>query len=452
MRCSGAPLRLKATITPSKLAGEVLVPASKSHTIRALLIATLAEGESRIVNPLDSADTRACLAACRALGAEIVEIPAAAEPGELVVRGVAGRLRIPEAPIDVMNSGTTLYLAAGVAAAGRGEIVLDGDRQTRSRPIQPLIESIGRLGAEARSLNGNGCAPVSIRGPLKGGRTSIEAHTSQYLSSLLLACPLAETDSQIDVLLLNEQPYAEMTLRWLDEQGISYRNEGFTRFVVKGRQRYRSFVKAVPGDFSSATFFACAAAITGSRVTLRGLDLSDSQGDKAVLSMLERMGCRVEARGDGILVSGPGGEARAGLRGADLDLNATPDALPALAATACFASGTTRLLNVPQARLKETDRISVMREELGKMGARIRELPDGLVIEGRPAGTGESLSGAEVSGHDDHRVVMALAIAGLGARGTTVIDSAEAARVTFPSFFQEVERLREREGSAAGGR
>ena len=471
---------MDVSIRPGRLHGEVTIPASKSHTIRALIIATLAEGESRIRHPLDSGDARACIEACRALGAEIEErwaesevrgVPAAENGGveggrtggapparagsaaaarfggaapsgelaEIVVRGTGGRIAAPSRAIDVVNSGTTLYLAAGAAALGTSEITFDGDRQIRARPIQPLLDSLTRLGASARSLKHNGCAPVAIRGPLYGGLTALEAHTSQYLSSLLMACPLAEGDSEIDVPLLNERPYVEMTLRWLDEQGIRHRNEGFRRFFIPGRQHYAAFNRAVPGDFSSATFFLCAAAITGSTLTLRGLDMRDAQGDKEVVNILARMGCRVEIDEESITISGPGaGGSR--LVGCEIDLNAIPDALPALAVTACCAEGTTRLVNVPQARLKETDRIAVMHEELRKMGASIEELPDGLLIEG--FGPDAKLHGAHVNGHDDHRVVMALAVAGLAASGETVIAAAEAAAVTFPGFFSVLESAR----------
>ena len=427
--------KVKVTIGPGSLRGSLLIPASKSHTIRALLIATMAHGESVIRNPLDSADTRSCIDACRALGARIAESPADAakgRPGEMRVTGTGGRIVAPARAIDVGNSGTTLYLAAGVAALGAGPITLTGDHQIQARPFAPLLAALADLGAAATAHRGNGRAPATITGPLSGGRTTIECTTSQYLSSLLLAAPLALGTSEIDVPLLNERPYAEMTLRWLDEQGVQYRNVGFKRFEVDGGQHYKPFDRAMPGDFSSATFFLCAAALTGSTLTLEGLDMEDSQGDKEVVQILERMGCIAEVNGAGLTIHGPGsGPNRApSLRGCDIDLNSMPDALPALAVTGCFAEGTTRLLNVPQAREKETDRIAVMHRELEKMGAHVRELPDGLVIEGSP------LHGARVDGHGDHRVVMALAIAGLGASGTTEIEGSEAASVTFPSFFE----------------
>jgi len=338
------------------------------------------------------------------------------------VTGTGGKLATPSDVLDVGNSGTTLYVTLGTAALGRGWSVFTGDAQTRSRPAGALLDALLVLGADAFSTRGNGCAPIAIRGPLRGGRVAIECPTSQYLTSLLLNCPLGEGETTIEVPLLHEQPYVEMTLGWLDRQGVRYEREGFKRFRVPGGQVYNPFDRAIPGDFSSATFFLCAAAITGADVTLLGLDREDTQGDKAVLDYLAAMGAQVEWLPEGVRVRG--GE----LKGGEFDLNATPDALPAMAVAACFASGVTRLVNVPQARIKETDRLAVMHQELAKMGARVMELPDGLVIRGG------GLRGAVVDGHADHRVVMALAVAGLAAEGRTEITTAEAAAVTFPNF------------------
>jgi 3-phosphoshikimate 1-carboxyvinyltransferase len=413
---------MKLIVQPGQLSGEVEVPASKSHTIRAVIIAALAPGKSTIIDPLDSADTRSALDAARAFGAAV-------ETGkDWCITGAGKKPKIPEDVIDVKNSGTTLRLGLGIAALCDGATVFTGDFQIRRRPVQPLLDAYRMLGADGFTTRGNGCAPVVMRGPMRGGRTEIKAVTSQYLSSLLIATPLAVTDTEISVPLLNEAPYAEMTLAWLDTQGIRYEREGLKLFRMRGGQSYTPFERRIAGDFSSATFFLCAAATTGSPILLRGLDMGDVQGDKAVVGMLQAMGADIETLPGGVKIRGRG------LRGADLDLNSTPDALPAFAVAACFAEGETRLLNVPQARLKETDRIAVMAAELKKMGADVMELEDGLVIQGR------ALRGARVSGHHDHRVVMALAVAGLAARGTTTIDTAEAMGVTFPDFVEKMTR------------
>ena len=421
---------MEKTIRPARAAGTVRIPGSKSHTIRALIIASLADGESTILNPLESSDTRACLTACRSLGAEIIE-----NADGWMVRGTAGRPATPENIVDVGNSGTTLYLLSSIAALQDNWVVFTGDGQIRSRPAEPLLKSLEDLGAKTISTRNNGRAPYLVGGRLSGGMTTISCPTSQYLSSLLLAAPLASGDTEINVSLLNERPYAEMTLSWLDSRNIRDENDNFRRITVTGNQGYTPFKRSIPGDFSSATFFFCAAAVCGSSLTVEGLDFSDAQGDKAVVDILEQLGCRTEKTAGGVTIHG------GDLTGCDLDLNATPDALPALAVTACFAQGTTRLTNVPQARLKETDRITVMREELSKMGAQVEELSDGLIVHGGPAGSKPALKGARVDGRGDHRIVMALSIGALAAKGETVIDGAEAVEVTFPDFFTLLESL-----------
>jgi 3-phosphoshikimate 1-carboxyvinyltransferase len=411
---------MRIIVEPSSLSGEVQIPASKSHAIRAAFIASLAEGRSEILDPLQSEDTDAALDACRALGAEV----SVEEGRRWVVDGVSGQAVTPDDVINVANSGVTLRVGVGVASLAPGCTVFTGDEQIRARPIGPLLAALNQLGAEAFSTRDNGRAPVVIRGPLCGGRCSLESPTSQYLTSLLICSPLAQGDVEIEVLSLNERPYVSMTLDWLDRQGIQYEHRGLEWFRIPGGQAYRPFQRQVPADFSSATFFLCAAAITPSDLMLRGLDMNDSQGDKDVVGMLRQMGADIEVSEDGIRVRG------GNLHGGEFDLNATPDALPSLAVVAAVAEGTTKLLNVPQARLKETDRLAATACELGKMGALIEELPDGLVIHG----TG--LHGASVGGHRDHRMVMALAVAGLVAEGRTEIDTAEAASVTFPTFFE----------------
>ena len=378
----------------STLRGEVDIPGSKSHTIRAVAIAALAEGESVIRQPLESKDAEACVAAYRAFGAEM-----ALTPEFWRVQGIGGEVRTPENVIDVGNSGTSLRIAMGSAALLRaGAAVLTGDAQIRKRPGGPLAKALTELGARVRATRDNGCAPFVVEGRLRGGRTSLEAVTSQYLSSLLMAAPLGDGDTEIEVTVLNEAPYVLMTLDWLERQGIAVEHHGLRSFRVPGGQRYAPFDRRIPGDFSSATFFLAAGALEGNDVLCRGLDMDDVQGDKAVVDYLRAMGAEVVDEAQGIRVRAKS------LKGAELDLNATPDALPMMAVAGCLAEGTTRLVNVPQARLKETDRIAVMRQELTKLGARVEELPDGLVVHQ------SDLHGGEVDGHDDHRVVMALAV------------------------------------------
>ncbi|NSW92844.1 MAG: 3-phosphoshikimate 1-carboxyvinyltransferase [Firmicutes bacterium] len=395
----------------------VRIPGSKSHTIRALFIASLADGKSDILKPLVSEDALSAVRACKSFGAQID-----VNEDNFIVQGFKSSPQTPEDIVNVGNSGTTLRLGLSVAALAEGYTVFTGDGQIRKRPVGPLVEAINNLGATAFTTRNNGMAPVVIKGRMKGGKTEIDAYTSQFLSSLLISCPLLEKDTEINITRLNEVPYIEMTLWWLDKQGIKYENNGFKRIYIYGGQEYKGFKISIPGDFSSATFFMVLAAISGDEIVLENLDMTDPQGDKLVLSILENMGAKVTYDGNLIIIKGDK------LKGMEIDMNSIPDALPAMAVAGCFAHGETRLVNVPQARLKETDRISVMCRELKKMGADISELPDGLVIRK------SRLKGCEVDGHYDHRVVMALAVAGLNAEGTTIISTAEAMNVTFPEF------------------
>jgi 3-phosphoshikimate 1-carboxyvinyltransferase len=410
----------------SRLRGDVSIPGSKSHTIRAVAIASLAAGESRIEAPLDSGDARSAIRAFTALGARIE-----CQPDVWIVQGTGGELRTPDDVIDVANSGTTLNIALGSAALVRkGLTCLTGDHQICQRPSGPLIASLNDLGAWAESSRGNGCSPIVVRGRLKGGKTSIECRSSQYLTSLLMNCPLADGDTTIQVSLLFEQPYVEMTLDWLARQNIKLDRDGLREFRVPGRQNYKAFKRRIPADFSSATFFLCAGVLGDNEVTVQGLDMNDPQGDKAVVDYLRQMGARIEVLPDGGIRVQPGD-----LKGCRIDLNATPDALPMMAVVGCFAEGKTTLANVANARIKETDRITTMRQELSRLGAKITEQPDGLVIEQ------SKLTGTEVDGHSDHRIAMALAVAGCSIPGQTVVRTAESATVTFPTFMDCMRRL-----------
>jgi 3-phosphoshikimate 1-carboxyvinyltransferase len=404
-------------VKPSSLGGTVSIPGSKSHTIRALVFGLLAGGESSIEYPLDSSDTRSCMNMVRKFGARVEICDTLWN-----VSGTGGALSVPDDVVDVGNSGTSLYLGLGIASLIEGFTVFTGDHQIRSRPAEGLLAAINGLGATAFSTRSNGMPPIAIKGKIAGGETEIRAITSQFLTSLLIAAPLAAGDCILRVPLLNEKPYVGMTLGWLDRLGIRYSNENYERFKIPGGQKYPSFREYIPADFSSATFFLVAAAVTGSELTLKGLDFSDTQGDKEVVNILKTMGADIRVGGKEITIRG------GPLKGGTFDLNAMPDSLPALAVAACFAEGETRLVNVAQARLKETDRIRVMREELVKMGADISEEPDGLVIRGR------SLRGCRVSGRHDHRIAMALSVAGLAAKGETRVETAESVSVTFPNF------------------
>jgi len=445
---------MKVRINPHRFSGSVKIPASKSHTIRQILIASLADGVSEIKYPLDSLDTRSCAAACRAFGAEITEHRApdpdnpnpADEKGEkLISWKVTGNSAFKKGDshlfhIDVGNSGTTLYLALAVAGLQTGPVEFTGDEQIKRRSAAPLLEALAGLGVFCES--NNGCAPITIKGPWKGGKVSLPCPTSQYLSALLIASPLAPAGvvTEIEVPLLNERPYIEMTLSYLRAHGIIFKvSPNFSHFVISGGSSWKPFSSSVPGDFSSAAFPAAAAAITGGPVTLLGLDLRDTQGDKFFLEMLKSMGCEVQWNEKG--ENGPSCTvSRNGpLRGGTFDLNETPDLLPAAAVTAAFAQGDTALVNVAHARIKETDRIAAMAEELAKLGVKCTERPDGLVIHGKALSPQkEALSPPRfpvIDSRGDHRIVMAFAAAALGSSVPIEITQVESAAVTYPGFL-----------------
>jgi len=411
---------MELKVEKSRLSGDIVIPASKSHTIRAVAIASLAQGKSTIQNPLVSNDTQVAVDCYRALGAEIDTT----NPKLWKVTGTAGQITTPQQTIDVGNSGTTLRIALGSSAlmpAGQS-VTFTGDEQIQSRPLGPLMQSLRELGAKCKSVTNNDKAPIEITGQLKGGKTTIACATSQYLSSLLLCTPLAEQNTEIEVSLLNEPGYVQMTLDWLDRQEIEYENKQMRRFKIKGGQSYKGFDATIPADFSSATFFLCAAALTGKKVTLQGLDFADSQPDKAIVDYLKAMGANINIGPDSVTIKA------APLKGVEIDMNQTPDALPAMAVTAAFAKGTTRLVNVAQARGKETDRIKCMALELKKMGIDVEELADGLIIRHSEP------KAAKLHGWADHRIVMGLSLAGLNLEGQCIIDTAEAISVTFPEY------------------
>lgn len=403
----------------STLSGEILIPASKSHTIRAVAMAAMAEGRSVLHNPLHSADALAALNAARILGAKIVE-----EDNKWIIDGNAGQIHAAASFIDVANSGTTLRIFTALAALSRQSITFDGDSSIRTRPMKSLHSALKKLGAKVKSMEHK--CPFTVTGPVRGGKTKVDGISSQFLTALLFAAPLAENDTEIEVENLNEKPYIDITLDWLRAQNIQFAQRGYDWYKVKGGQKYKAFERQIPADFSSAAFALCAAAITQSGLLIKGLDFEDHQGDKRIFDYLGSMGMQMQHEADGIRVIG------GNLTGIEIDMNDTPDALPAMAVAGCFAKGVTKLKNVAQARLKECDRIRAMAVELRKMGAKIEELEDGLIIEQ------SELSGAEVHGYDDHRMVMALSVAGMASRGKTIIDTAESTEVTYPSFLKDM--------------
>jgi 3-phosphoshikimate 1-carboxyvinyltransferase len=406
------------------LSGKITIPPSKSHTIRGVIFGTLADGVSTLKNPLEAQDTRSCVACCTLLGAKITR-------GKTwKIHGMDGEITIPEEPLFVGNSGTTLGNLLAVSCLGDKAVTLDGDESIRHRPFMSLVDALSSLGATVSSRDNSGMCPITVKGPLKGGEATVDGITSIYTTPLLVAGPLLDASTVITLTPpINEKGYIEMTMSWLDALGCPYNNEEFKRITIEGGQRYREFTRTIPGDASSAAFPLCAAVVTSSEITVHGLDLNDPQGDKAIITYLKRMGAEIEERNDAIIIH------PSTLTGTTIDLTDTPDLLPILCVVGCVAEGTTVLKNIQVTRMKETDRVTVMIEELSKMGGKITEKGNELQIKK------SSLTGAQVQGYNDHRVVMALTVAGMAAQGTTVVDSAESASVTYPSFVESMKQL-----------
>jgi len=408
-----------------EISGKTTVPSSKSHTIRGFIFASLADKKSILHNALESEDTKATINACNSLGAEIKKF----DKGEFEIAGFDSYPKVGKTEINTLNSGTTTNFITSVAALANNKIVIDGDESIRRRPIEPLLSALRNLGAHASSLKKNGCPPIEVKGRMKGGKTTLDCKSSQYLSSLLMCCPLLQQDTEIEIINCCETPYIEMTLKWLDELNIKYRNKDFNEVLIHGNQKYSSFEKTIPSDWSSATFLIASAAMIGNNVTIRELDPNDSQADRYVLDYLHNMGAEIKVEGKNITIT------KSRLHGCELDLNNTPDALPTMAVLGCYAEGTTILKNVAHARIKETDRIKVMTEELSKMDANIEETDDGMIIQQ------SQLKGVKLGGYYDHRIVMALSLAGMIADGRTEIDTAEAIKITFPNYVDIMKNL-----------
>jgi 3-phosphoshikimate 1-carboxyvinyltransferase len=414
---------MKIKVCKSILNGELAVPGSKSHTIRAIAAALMAEGISIVRAPLDSADTRSMLEAAKLLGAKVCE-----HLDRWEITGTGGKVAVPGQVIDMGNSGTGLRILSGIAGTADGKITFDGDASLRSRPMGQLTDALNNLGVKVETLGGK--CPVSLQGPLRGGKTEVVGTSSQFLTALLFACPFAKNDTEIFPVDLQEKPYVEITLGWLKRLGVEFEAApDMSYFKVPCGQKFKAFDWTIPADFSTAAFPLGAGAIAGGEIRIKNLDFNDLQGDKAVFDFVEQFGAKIERSAEYTRVSS--GE----LHAVKLDLNSTPDALPLLAVVAACAEGTSRFFNVAQARIKETDRIACMTCELRKMGIEVQELPDGMIIHGG------KLRGAELESYDDHRIVMALTVAALAADGESVINDAESAAVTYPDFIADFKAL-----------
>ncbi|MBN1455392.1 MAG: 3-phosphoshikimate 1-carboxyvinyltransferase [Methanomicrobia archaeon] len=428
---------MNARVRRSTIEGEGIAPPSKSYTHRAITIAALAK-RSELYFPLLSGDTEATMAAARALGA-VVELVRDAPIPKLTIGGVDGQPATPADVLNAENSGTTLRFFTAVASLCAGITVLTGDESLRKRPNGALLSALTDLGAEAISTKGDGTAPLVVRGPLKGGKTTFNAsQSSQFVSALLITAPLVEHDSYILATNLSSVPYMRMTTEVLRQAGVEIPcscPEGSRdyAFQVKGGQAYTLPEYTVPGDFSSASYLLAAAALSNSRVKVRNL-FPSAQGDSRIVTLLEAMGASLHwDRSAGVVeVSGTDSS---GLRAITVDMCENPDLVPTIAVLAAVAAGTTDISGVAHLRFKETDRLRFLTEELRKLGVRITEKEDGLSIQGT---NNKPLKAAAVYAHDDHRLAMALVIAALAARGDSEVKGVDSVTISYPSFFRDL--------------
>jgi len=410
------------------LAGEVSAPPSKAYTHRMLIAALLANGTSKISNPLVSDDTKATLRAVKALGAETELLENC-----WTIRG-AELLKTPKNPINCGESGATLRFMIPVAALASGSTIFTFGSSLERRPIAPLLKSLKQLGAESNLQLKEGTSLVRVHGGgIRGGKTAIRGDiSSQFISGLLFACPKAKEDTEIAVTTpLESKSYVQMTMEILTKHGIKISaSNDFTQLKIPSNQNYNPCNHEVPGDFSSAAFLLAAASVTSSRVKVKNLDYHSIQGDRAILDILEKMGSKVRADDKSIEVEG--GQ----LNAVDVDAKDIPDLVPVCAVLSCYAKGTSKIYNAKRLRYKESDRLSSLHAELKKMGAEIQVKEDSLIIRGPCA-----MHGATINSHNDHRIAMACAIAALEAAGETKIQNSECINKSYPKFFNDLRSL-----------
>lgn len=403
-----------------ELNGRVSPPPSKSHTHRAFFLASMADGTSRVSNALMSADTRATLKACIAMGAEVDEDGLA-----MVING--GRLQTP-GHVDAENSGTTMRIFAGICSMFDGETVIDGDESLRKRPMGPLLEALEVNGAVCSS--NNGLPPVTVRGPNHGGKVSIDGSvSSQFITSLLMVSPMLENDSEVTVKgSMVSAPYLDVTTHMMRLFGADVSKDGNV-FRIKGGTGYRPHDYMVPADFSSAAFPLVAGAL-GGEVTVSGMDMDDPQGDKAIVDILRMAGANVRVNGTDITVS------KSELNGCEVDMGEVPDLFPITAVLLCTAKGDSRLYGAPQLKFKESNRIETVVNLINDIGGSAEATDDGCIIHGKP-----KLKGGNIVHKGDHRIMMSAAVASIVCDGAVSMDDVECCAVSFPGFPQEMARL-----------
>lgn len=442
-------LKIKKSKPVSSLPIEV--PPSKSHSMRALVLASFAEGSSQIKNLLMSGDTKTAISVFESLGvrfkieqktnfsADIVVFP----PKEGLKKRIESQKQIK---IDAGNSGTLFYFLGSILSSMSSDFILTGDSSILKRPVKPLIEIYEELGLKYEFLESFEKAPIRVLGgqflikDFEEKKICLEGDFSQVVSGLLLGAGLLDFPLQINLKRAGELPYLKMTLHWLKTCGIELDvSEDFKIFKITGRQKISSFSANIPADWSSAAFLIALALITASTISIKNIDINDVQGDSRIVKVLKEMNAdiRFEEESQTLKIF------PSSLKGGTFDCSDIPDAVPALSAIACFAKGETLLKNIEICRYKECDRLSVISSELKKLGADITEGRDFLRIIGN---AGKNLRPAAVDSHKDHRIAMMLTVMGFGIddkAGTVfTLKNAECFDISYPSFLEDIKKIR----------
>jgi len=415
---------MSCKVEKSKISGQVVCPPNKSYTHRAIFLASLAGNNSRVDNVLLSADTIATIEACKKFGAEI-EI----KNSSIIVKNPI-KLGTDVSEINAENSGTTIRIASGIASLFSKEIILTGDSSLQKRPMQPLLDALSSIGAQCSSTDGK--PPIKIKGKISGGNITIPGnYSSQFISALLISAPL--TENGINIIIegnVVSKPYLDATIATMRKFGVSVQTLiPYKRYNV-APQIYKSTTFTVPIDFSSLALLLSAAVLNGKGITVKGNIGNLPQGDEVFIDILEQLGVIVTINDEEIKIKSP-----KKLKGGRFDLSNSPDLLPPLAILALNSSNPIEIVNVKHARLKETDRIAIVSRELVKLGIKVQEKEDGLILE-----SSENLKGAELNSENDHRLFMAFCIAGMYVGDCTVTDP-ESVKISYPSFVEEMNSL-----------
>lgn len=432
--------------------GVIQAPPSKSYTHRAIILASLAEGESLIFNPLISEDTLATLSACSTLGAKITNFSDYIE-----VEGVGGKVSPNFEPliagverepiIDLANSGTSLRLLTSVAALGNNKVIFTGDESLKTRPMANLLNALSDLGVKTESDNGK--APITVYPGFTGGNTSISGDvSSQFISSILISAPLSEKGVDLEVLPeFVSKPYVDMTIDLMNKFSVNvescenikhdscskdYKSCTVSNFKVEP-QMYEGCEYTVEGDYSSCSYLLAACCIFGGEITILNLFKDSKQGDKIILDILSKMGADITCDDSSVTIKSDGN-----LNAIDtIDLSDAPDLLITVAVLASLAKGRTKIIGIGHTRFKETDRISTTCEELRKCGCELEEFEDYIIINGQTMDKNKEII---LSSHKDHRLAMGLIL--LNLKGYNVsIEDGDVFNVSFPNFIELMKEI-----------